>query len=111
MCFFAVGERQEEGVPALLPDLPIAFHPAARPPNLSVGEVAGQCEVKTLVEEKQRVPCLQLGGAGLVGPAMKSGGGVLCIGVLQVVVGLVLLGIYEVRWPPPPSAPARPLTR
>lgn len=110
MCFFAVGERQEEGVPALLPDLPIAFLPA-RPPNLSVGEVAGQCEDVGGREEKQRVPCLQLGGAGLVGPAMKSGGGVLCIGVLQVVVGLVLLGIYEVRWPPPPSAPARPLTR
>ena len=111
MCFFAVGERQEEGVPALLPDLPIAFHPAARPPNLSVGEVAGH-KVKTLVERSSKgaLP-LQLGGAGLVGPAMKSGGGVLCIGVLQVVVGLVLLGIYEVRWPPPPSAPARPLTR
>ena len=36
---------------------------------------------------------------------MKSGGGVLCIGVLQVVVGLVLLGIYEVRWSSPPLGP------
>ena len=26
---------------------------------------------------------------------MKSGGGVLCISVLQLIVGLVLLGIYE----------------
>lgn len=26
---------------------------------------------------------------------MKSGGGVLCIAMLQVVVGLCLLGIYE----------------
>ena len=26
---------------------------------------------------------------------MKSGGGVLCISCLQLVVGLVLLGIYE----------------
>ena len=55
MCFFAVGERREEGVPALLPDLPIAFHPARPPPNLSVGEVAGG--VKTLVEEKRSKGC------------------------------------------------------
>ncbi len=26
---------------------------------------------------------------------MKSGGGVLCISLLQLIVGLVLLGIYE----------------
>lgn len=26
---------------------------------------------------------------------MKSGGGVLCISFLQLIVGLVLLGIYE----------------
>ena len=26
---------------------------------------------------------------------MKSGGGVLCISILQLIVGLVLLGIYE----------------
>ena len=32
---------------------------------------------------------------------MKSGGGVLCISALQLVVGLILLGIYEgykVHW-------------
>lgn len=26
---------------------------------------------------------------------MKSGGGVLCVAALQLIVGLVLLGIYE----------------
>ena len=36
---------------------------------------------------------------------MKSGGGVLCIGVLQVVVGLVRRGIYEGRWSSPPLGP------
>ena len=60
--------------------------------------------MKTLESSQQRA-LPQLGGAGLVGPAMKSGGGVLCIGVLQVVVGLVLLGIYEVRWSSPPLGP------
>jgi hypothetical protein len=35
--------------------------------------------------------------------ALKSGGGVLCVAIAQLVVGIILLGIYEaykVRGPP-----------
>ena len=52
--FFAVGERQEEGVPALLPDLPIAFHPPAR--RIYRLE-RWPASVKTLVEEKRSKGC------------------------------------------------------
>ena len=40
-------------------------------------------------------PDTRISWRDLAGGVMKSGGGVLCISVLQLVVGLGLLGIYE----------------